>query len=129
MPDSSSRNSIGVLPPISMSAASASTRSRGGLVEHGDRYSWWKASASAWIKRPVSLSPSSCAISDRSSAQPASARPVGHFGHQALPQRTQINPVERHPCESGEADAIGSHHRDRLVIVEFSIHAPLRIDR
>ena len=55
--------------------------------------------------------------------------PIGHLRHQALPQRPQINPVKRHPCESGEADAIGSHSRHHLVVVEFSVHAPLRIIR
>src|SRR3954447_3293735 len=75
MSESSSRKSIGVLPPMSISAASASTRNRGLAAAQGVRNNWWKESTSVWITSPASFSPRSWAISERSRPSPASAGP------------------------------------------------------
>ena len=62
----------------------------------------------SWIARPAGLSPSNCAISERSSPSPASTVPSISLVISALPQRTKIDAADLHPGEPRNADAIGA---------------------
>ena len=97
IPESCSRNSIGVLPPMSMSAASASTRNFGFAAEQGERNNWCKASTSVWSAIPIFLSPNSWMISDRSSPSPAPAVPPATLainssrnGRRSVPRNARV---------------------------------------
>ena len=107
MPDSSSRNSIGMLLPMSVAAASASTRSRGCFAAQGVRNSRCDSSTSCWIARPACLSPSSCAISDSVEALARIRRTVQQLCDQLRPFGTKIVAVEGQswqvsPCRYGQ---------------------------
>src|SRR5579871_2900782 len=126
MPDSSSRNSIGVLLPMSVAAASASTRNRGVLVTQGERNSRWASSTSRWIARPACLSPSSCAISDRSIPSPALATPLrsllissAQSGRRSLPSNASFASLAM-PMRSAQSSApVSARARDLASITKL----------
>ena len=58
-----------------VAAASANTLSLGLSSEQGERNSWCEARITCWIASPAGLSPSNCAITERSIPSPASMVP------------------------------------------------------